>query len=78
MKPCNLEDLGGWLEAEAGAIVPDAYRRVLLEVNARLDSFVQWPPRPETLPSVALLVFCFAVLLHPSGLSLNKLLIFGR
>jgi hypothetical protein len=25
MKPCNLEDLGGWLEAEAGAIVPDAY-----------------------------------------------------
>lgn len=33
---------------------PDAYRRVILEVNAGLDSFVQWPPRPETLPSVAL------------------------
>ena len=48
-KPWNLEDLGGWLEAEAGGIISDAYRRVLLEVNAGLDSFVQWPQRAELL-----------------------------
>lgn len=49
MKPCDLEDLNGWLEAEAGAIVPDAFRCVLLEVNASLDSFVKWPQRAELL-----------------------------
>jgi len=49
MNPCDLEDLNGWLEAEAGAMVPDSYRRVILEVNANLDSFVKWPQRAELL-----------------------------
>jgi hypothetical protein len=49
VNPCQLDDLNGWLEAEAGAIVPDAFRRVLLEVNASLDSFVKWPQRAELL-----------------------------
>jgi hypothetical protein len=33
MKLCNLEDLRAWLEAEAGVIVPDVFRRVILEVK---------------------------------------------
>jgi hypothetical protein len=49
MTPCRLNDLKTWLEAEAGDIVPDAFRRVLLEVNACLDSFVKWPQRAELL-----------------------------
>ena len=49
MNPCCLEDLNGWLEAEAGSSVPEPYRRVLLEVNANLDSFVKWPQRAELL-----------------------------
>jgi hypothetical protein len=49
MTRCCLEDLNGWLAAEAGVIVPDAYRRILYEVNASLDSFVKWPQRAELL-----------------------------
>jgi hypothetical protein len=44
-----LADLNTWLEAEAGSIVPDTFRRVLVEVNGSLDSFVKWPQRAELL-----------------------------
>jgi hypothetical protein len=49
MTPCRLDDLSGWMEKASGAIVPDTFRRVILEVNARLDSFVEWPRRAELL-----------------------------
>jgi hypothetical protein len=49
MKPCQLDDLNGWLEMEAGAILPVAHGRVILEVNASLNDFVKWPQRAELL-----------------------------
>jgi len=45
MTPCRLEDLSGWLEDEALSIPDEAHRRVILEVNSNLDSFVKWPKR---------------------------------
>jgi len=49
VSPCRLDDLNGWLEQEAGSIVPNSVRRVILEVNASLDDFVRWPQRAELL-----------------------------
>jgi hypothetical protein len=49
MKPCRLDDLSGWLEEEADSIPDESHRRVVLDVNANLDSFVKWPERAELL-----------------------------
>jgi hypothetical protein len=49
MKPCRLEDLHGWLEDEVSSVPDEAHRRVILEVNANVDSFVKWPTRAELL-----------------------------
>ena len=49
MNPCRLEDLSGWLEDELSSIPDEAHRRVILEVNSNLDSFVKWPRRAELL-----------------------------
>jgi hypothetical protein len=49
MNPCRLQDLSGWLEDEALSIPDEPHRRVILEVNAHIDSFVRWPKRAELL-----------------------------
>lgn len=49
MTPCCLDDLNGWMEQEAGYIVPAAHQRVIVAVNADLDAFVKWPHRAELL-----------------------------
>jgi hypothetical protein len=45
----DLRDLDDWLARGGTATVPDPYCRILIEVNANLDSFVKWPQRPELL-----------------------------
>ena len=49
MQPCRLDHLPGWVEAEVASIPEQAHRRVILEANANLDSFVKWPERTELL-----------------------------
>jgi hypothetical protein len=45
MQPCQLDNLSAWLEAEIASLPDASHRRVILEVNANLDSFVKWPQR---------------------------------
>lgn len=47
MKPCDLSDLTGWVEAELASIREAPIRRIISEVVNNLDSFVCWPTRAE-------------------------------
>jgi hypothetical protein len=48
MQPCRLEDLAGWLEDEAASIQNEANRRVILEVNANIDSVSGRSRKPDS------------------------------
>ena len=49
MNPCRVENLNASLEEEAATITPEAHARIVLEVNANLDAFLEWPQRAELL-----------------------------